>query len=393
MVKCNLKSSLLIYEGLIVFLKQRMNKLTHNRISLAQVSLTILVWLLLFSTPFLVGDYSNGINWNLISKVWKEYSVLFLIFLINRFVLIPKLFFQGKRRLYFISIISIILLFSTMLFFSQFILANRPRSLVNQRPPLREQVMPPPPSSNRAIPPPNRFQNPREIIPPFANLLVISILLIGFDSGLMFFSKWMKSEQIKLKVEKESIQNKMAFLQNQVSPHFFMNTLNNIHALIDISASEAKESIIKLSRMMDYMLYESQTNKNPVTHEMKFIKSYVDLMKLRIKDDVDLTLDIPDNLPDIKIPPLLTVAFIENAFKYGVSYKTPSFIHIQVEATPTYFSLSVKNSMHQRTEKRKSSGLGIENTRSRLELIYGKEYQLDIITKNSIFDVYLNVPV
>ena len=380
-----------------------MKNLTLNRNSQAQLALSVLVWMLLFATPLLVSDFTNGINWNLITKIWKEYSVLFLIFLVNRYVLIPRLFFKGKRRFYFLSIVSIILLFSATLFFMQYIFTGdrgkEHRPPINQRPYPQEQALRPTPEKDLSPPdeqafrPPPDLRRPLNVIPPFANLLVISILLIGFDSGLMFFSKWMQSEQHKLKVEKENIRNKMAFLQNQVSPHFFMNTLNNIHALIDIDTTEAKEAVIRLSRMMDYMLYESQSEKIPVTEEMRFIRSYVELMKLRITDDVDLILDIPETLPHIKLPPLLTVAFIENAFKYGISYEKHSYIHIQIEASEKDFTLKVKNLINKEVEKRKSSGLGIENTRKRLELIYGKSYQLDITTIDNSFEVYLNVPV
>lgn len=359
------------------------------RIGRGQTFIIAFVWLLLFAMPVLFGEQPYGLNWEHILRIWSQYLVVFAIFLVNRFFLIPQFFFKGKKALYFVSIVLIIAVFTTLVFVQS-------RDMIrNQQRPLREI----PPHARFERRPAFRFQEAmtprgREFIPPYGNLLILSILLIGFDSGLIFFSKWMESEQNKLKAEKESIKNKMDFLQTQISPHFFMNTLNNIHALVDLDTEEAKKSIIKLSQLMDYMLYESQTSKVPVKQELEFISSYVDLMKLRYPQQVDILLDIPTELPDVKIPPLLTISFIENAFKYGISYEAPSFVHMHINVTEKQFSIRVRNSVHPGKEKRKNSGIGIENARNRLELIYGSKYELSINdASKDIFEVNLIIPV
>ena len=243
----------------------------------------------------------------------------------------------------------------------------------------------------KGLPPP--MEGAGYPVPPFANLLIMSVLLIGFDTGLVFSMKWMQSEQNRLKIEKESMENKMAFLQNQISPHFFMNTLNNIHALIDISSEEAQGAIIKLSEIMDYMLYESQTEKISLKKEMNFIKSYVELMKLRFTKDVDIILDIPEILPTVSIPPLLTISFLENAFKHGISYELPSFVHIKYEVVGSNLNFEISNSDHAKPEKSKNSGIGIKNSRHRLDLIYGNSYQLAINQSEQNFAITLNIPL
>lgn len=364
-----------------------------NNIDNVQLLLTVLVWMLLFAVPLMFGQYADEINWNHIFKIWQEYILLFIIFLANRFVLMPHLFFKGKRQYYFASIILLIIIFSAALYFID--LSARP-PLEMQPPPPQEGFGPPPgemiPGQGRPMGP-GKPQVPGGFIPPYANMLIISILLTGFDSGLMFFSKWMKTEQTKLKAEKESIANKMAFLQNQVSPHFFMNTLNNIHALIDIDAEEAKDAVIRLSKMMDYMLYESQSAKIGLEPEFDFIKSYVELMKLRYTDDVEVKLELPSIVPRVKIPPLITISLLENAFKYGISYQDKSFIHIKIDVDEDFFRFNIKNPIHKEIIKNKNSGIGIENTRNRLDLLFGKNYTLDIKTENNLFEANLIFPL
>lgn len=367
-------------------MKKNISKL---RIGRGQTFIIAFVWLLLFAMPVLFGEQPYGLNWTHILRIWSQYLVVFVIFLVNRFLLIPQFFFKGKKILYFVSVLLIIGVFTTLVFVQT---RNTPRMAERplRRIPPRARFERP----RRILPPPVFRRQNREFIPPYGNLLILTILLIGFDSGLLFFSKWMQSEQNKLKAEKESIKNKMDFLQTQISPHFFMNTLNNIHALIDIDAGEAKESIIKLSQMMDYLLYESQTSEVPLKQEMTFIRSYMDLMKLRYPDHVDIRLDISQELPDVKIPPLLTISFIENAFKYGISYEASSFIHIKISADEKRFTFHVQNSIHPGKERRKNSGIGIENARNRLALIYGNNYDLTINDKEkNVFEVTLNIPV
>ena len=364
-----------------IFMKGR------NNIKIAQHILILFVWLLLFAIPLLFGDFQENINWNHIFKIWKEYCLLLVIFMVNRYLLMPFLFFKNRRLTYIVSIAGIVLIISCILYFFQ------PRGI--GAPP--ERFHPPHPHNHLMNPPEfNPYipsHGPAEVVPPYANIIIMSILLVGFDSGLSFFSKWIQSEQNKLKAEKESIKNKMAFLQNQISPHFFMNTLNNIHALVDIDTNEAKNAIIKLSQMMDYMLYGSQIELIPLQKETNFLKSYIELMKLRVTNDIEIKANLQHDLPNLKIPPLLTISFIENAFKYGISYESSSYIYIQLSVTERYLLFSVENSVHRPKVEKKSVGIGIKNSRNRLDLIYGNSYELTIGESNHRFKVRLKIPV
>jgi hypothetical protein len=357
-----------------------MTKKIKVKASKFQLLLSVLIWVLILAIPVFFDKNENGMNWVHIFQVWKENSFILLIFLINRFILLPQLFFKGKRAVYIITITGVILMSSVVLLMQNGLPPKDLPRTEYQR--LEPKPLPPLP--------PKKGNN----IPPFANFLVRSILIIGFDTGLVFYMKWMQAEQNKIQLEKENVENKLAFLQNQISPHFFLNTLNNIHALIDINTEEAKQAIIKLSEMMNYMLYESQSDSIPLQREMAFIKSYVDLMKLRFTDEVDVLLEFPEYMPNINIPPLLTISFIENAFKHGISYDAPSFIHIQFMVKDKQLQCSIRNSDHAKTVGNENSGIGIRNAKSRLSLLYQNQYQLAIHQdKGKTFEVQLNIPL
>lgn len=352
---------------------------TNGNFGNALFMIMAFVWVLIFAIPLLTGDSNTRIDWHHVFKVWVDYSFVFVAFLVNHFLLFPQ-FLKGKRILYFVMVAILLAVFALVSYY------------LNQVDAPHMQVLKPPMNGQPGMaPPPGK--RPGDMMTPFGNLLIIGILIIGFDDGLSFAGKWLQAEQNKIMLEKENIEHKMSFLQNQVSPHFFMNTLNNIHALVDIDTEEAKEAIIRLSQMMAYLLYESQTSKISLQKEIDFIKSYVELMKLRFSEEVDVRLEIPATLPDIKLPPLLTISYIENAFKHGVSYEKPSFIHIRYVFKEKNLYFEVKNTIHAKAGKPKNSGLGLQNARNRLDLIYAEKYNLEINQyRNELFTVTLKLP-
>ncbi len=407
---CSLKNNLL--KGEIKFFntfeyqiepeEKQIPQMIKLRIGRFQQIITIFVWVLIFIIPLMFGEHRDGIiNWDHIIRIWIEYGIVFLIFLINRMILLPHLYFKNKRIKYFISLAAIFLVFGCIMYVREVYLQSDERERIEYEDPLtmershRGVERPDMPGSARAMDEQRLMRPPREFIPPYANLFMLTILLLGFDTGLKFSTKWLDSEQTKIKLEKENVENKMAFLQNQISPHFFMNTLNNIHALVDISTEEAKEAIIKLSRMMGYMLYESKTDKVPLKKEMEFITSYIELMKIRFTDEVEVELVIPEVLPPVSIPPLLTISYIENAFKHGISYTEPSFVRISFSFEKGRMTFDIINKVYDRKTADANSGVGVENARKRLELIYGKNYKLEIgkLPDDKLFAVNLNVPL
>lgn len=363
-----------------------MEKFRSNRIKFAELALLILIWVTILSIPLLFNNDAQTLG-DMDFSFLMTVIPLALIFIINRFVLVKRFLFRKQYINYFVSVVLLIGI-STV-----------GASLLHHGKP----NMPPPKGMNPSMRPihPPAFGNPPSInnpmkgrpIPEWTNLLIFSLLLVGFDTGIRSSFKLLDTEKEKAKLEKENVENQLAFLRNQISPHFFMNTLNNIHALIDIDSEEAKTSIIQLSKLMRHILYESEVDKVPIKKEMDFITNYVGLMKLRFSDKVEINLKMPDVLPNVSIPPILFVSFIENAFKHGISYNRESFVDISIGITDNWMNLKISNSKNQEESSDSASGIGVANTLKRLELIYKDNYQIEITDGKEVYSIYLNIPL
>ncbi len=383
------------------------NKLNH--LKYLGPSISIVFWLLLFASPLIFGNFEEGIDWEHILKVWRSFIPYLALFLLNRFVFLPFFFFRGKRWVYFISNVVLILGVAIGVHFYRTnviqpqppenrkeALAPRREAPPGERPPVpgerppRLRENPPPPRGRDGLPP---IQEAPKQLPPFLSFIVVSVLIVGFDTGLMISVKWTQSEQKRFRAEKENTESQLAFLRNQVSPHFFMNTLNNIHSLIDINPTEAKEAIIKLSKLMRHLLYDSEVNQIPLKKEIEFIGNYVELMRLRYSEKVKVEFHIPGQIPEKKIPPLLFTSFVENAFKHGISYQESSYIEITFLYESGQLFFIIKNSNPGIKKEQGPSGIGIENSRKRLDLIYGDRYALNIVDGKKEFTVTLKIPV
>ena len=174
-----------------------------------------------------------------------------------------------------------------------------------------------------------------------------------------------------------------------------MNTLNNIHALIDINTEDAKNTIIELSNMMRYLLYDTANGHTTLRKEVIFIQSYITLMQLRFPKKVAITFDVPDYIEDIEIPPMLFISFLENAFKHGVSYQKDSFVVFKLEQIGNKLKCIVKNSNFNITDNmdKSYSGIGLANIKKSLMLLFGNDYTLHIIENAQEYEIQLTIPI
>ena len=221
------------------------------------------------------------------------------------------------------------------------------------------------------------------------------LLLMGMNLGVKLYFKTQEDRDHQEMLEKQDLERQLEYLRYQVNPHFFMNTLNNIHALVDINPERAKTTIVELSKMMRYILYEGDKKLIPVQREVLFLKNYIELMRLRYSSRVSISLDIPEMMPDVMLPPLLLIIFVENAFKHGVSYAAPSFIDIKVTVTQEMLQFKCRNSRQEQKpdEKKKKGGVGLANARRRLDLLFPNQYNLEIKENDKEYDVQLEIPL
>lgn len=220
-------------------------------------------------------------------------------------------------------------------------------------------------------------------------IIAIMALTLGIGTSITTIQKWQYDKQRHQEMEQDKISSELSFLKAQINPHFFFNTLNNIYALTLVNAETSRKAIHQLSRMMRYVLYDTQNSTTQLSQEIAFIKDYISLMQLRLTEAVKIEFTSPQTLNDIAIAPMLFLPFIENAFKHGVSTTKESFIKIEVEQQGNSLSLKVVNSIikEQSSNLEDASGIGLNNTRRRLDLLYAGNYEL-LIDENLVDEIY-----
>lgn len=230
-------------------------------------------------------------------------------------------------------------------------------------------------------------------LPVYWNI-VLGLFMTCANTAIKMMYQSLRDEQAMEELKRQNLQAEMDYLKYQINPHFFMNTLNNIHALIDIDTEYAKNAVIELSKMMRYVLYESGHEIISLNRDIQFVQNYIGLMRIRYTDAVDIRVEYPHDLPpQVSIPPLLLIVFVENAFKHGVSYSKPSFIHMRIDYADGKVVSTIGNSLHSPQAEKHNAGIGLENVRKRLSLIYGpKNYSLDIEETKETYTVKLVIP-
>jgi hypothetical protein len=379
----------------------------------------LVLWALLFMAPVMslsVRSANTGIDfdWSEIFTVWKQYALYFLVFLIHNHLMAPMLVYRQQRWRYLALSAAIIVIFQV------YQCNHRPdfrqrkarRAMIeqidHQRPPMppdhREGDFEPRPDDHEGFEPrpdgPRRdgLRHERRQHPPLIFgqhdlvSIIILVLMLGMNLGVKLYFKQRSDQKHLAQLERQNLEQQLEYLKYQINPHFFMNTLNNIHALVDIDPEKAKSTILELSKMMRFMLYEGSKSVVPLEREMTFLQNYITLMKLRYTDKVRISVDVPASLPNKDVPPLMFITFVENAFKHGVSYRQESFIDIAMAIANDRLTFTCVNSRIPKEED-KHGGVGLANVRQRLDLIYGQNYQLDIRDEQTSYTVKLTLPL
>ncbi len=369
----------------------------------------IAMWLLLFSTPMLIliihaSSNSNlDIDWWTIMHIEEILAMYFVAFLVHNFLLAPMLLYKQQTWRYVCSILILVVAFIALQSWIRPIMHEQQRHRPRAEMPMMQRYYkadnfrddrPRPQFDDRPRP---QFKEPHPFIGPaeLTNTLAL-IFLMGMNLGVKLYYKTDKDRNRMQQLEKENLKQRLNYLRYQISPHFFMNTLNNIHALVDIEPEKAKKSIVELSKLMRHILYDGDTNISPLSDEVQFLQNYIALMKMRFTGMVKVNTDFPAMTSQKGIAPLILAIFAENAFKHGVSYKSPSNIDMTLRCHNNEFILfTCKNSKRKDGAKEKDldGGIGLRNVKNRLELIYGDRYHIDIKDTEDNYKVRLLLPL
>ncbi|UYZ62797.1 sensor histidine kinase [Hymenobacter weizhouensis] len=227
-------------------------------------------------------------------------------------------------------------------------------------------------------------------------VLLSTLLVMGLGTSVAAVQRGQHEAQLRQALEQEKLATELSWLKAQLNPHFFFNTLHNIYALTLIDGGQAREAIHRLSRMMRYVLYETQAGTVPLSQEVQFVRDYIELMQLRLTDNVHVHLDLPQPLHEAPMAPLLLLPFIENAFKHGTSALAPSHIRIELaQPTPHTLAVRVRNPVFadRPAALDEGSGIGLANTRRRLALLYPSRHTLTIteLTPSHEYEVHLTL--
>lgn len=341
-----------------------------KNLSVGENMLYSLVWAAIFLIPFLnahlMSEEINNLDNMIIS--WGKIAPYFFIFLVNNYILAPYLLLRHRYVWYAVCLLAIVGAIFGTIEILDFRYWQYDASL----------------KSKASLTELEWYWN-----------LLFGVMLAGANTMIKLYYRAIKIDQRMAVLERENIETQMEYLKYQINPHFLMNTLNNIHAMIDFDSDMAKRSVMDLSRMLRHILYDSDEQYTTLDKEVAFLENYIELMRIRYIEEVNIKLNTPDmnTCRKIKLPPLLFIVLVENAFKHGISYDKQSFIYIDIATYGKILSCTVTNSRHP-ARVAKSSGIGLKNISRRLKLLFDNDYKLRIEDDNEdIYRVELVIPI
>ncbi len=370
--------------------KRDINSVRNERI------LYFVVWTVIAILPVVLELWKfindSEFKWEFVFRWWIGMIPLILIFLIHNHFLLPKFMKKGRVRRYCLILLLILSAYGGV----QYLIDRPAHKEFKERP-----IPPRPPFGFGEAPQmrPPMLDMPEEMPPrPFPFPLLFKIMLaamtLGINVTISLAFTYNREQANRREQENKRLQEELKYLKQQISPHFLMNVLNNIHEMTEEDTKEAQNMILELSHLMRYVLYESENDMTTLAAEARFISSYVSLMKKRyIEDIVKINMDIQEEISeDIHIPPLLYISFIENAFKHGVSYSNETTIDIKLNEVNGKILFTCVNTIPHTRSTISTGGLGLSNIRRRLDLLYGEEYSLRIKQQDDRYSVTLIIP-
>ena len=329
-----------------------------SKFSRQEITLHVLCWgIVLFIPLFFFGphDSTDVMLRRFVRGLGGPLSYMFLFYL-NYLWLVPRFYFTNRKRAFFI--INLVAVAACLGFMFGWWELSRDF--------LADKVPAQPTDKQRHGPrPPMLFYNG-----------IALMLVVGLSLAISMSRRWQHVENERKAAEQNRVQAELTNLRNQLNPHFLLNTLNNIIALIAFDTDKAQTAIEELSRLLRHALYDNQQPHVPLYKEVEFMHNYIELMKIRVTNGVTITTDI-DVAPDDATPvaPLLFISLLENAFKHDISTAGKGMIHVAIHQHDGQVTCDIVNSNHPKRDNDKSgSGIGLEQVGKRLELMYPGHY-------------------
>lgn len=328
-----------------------------------EVAVHLITWCYIFLSPLLFKRSGESFDW----VRYLHGSLLPLVtcfaFYVNYFVLIPRfLLVKGKLTWFILSNVVLLAACQTCLEMQPVIFPPMDLHKPFHHRRFREQ-------GGKPFMIPHMFF----VIRGFLTM----VFAIGASVALKLSMRWRKSEQARAEAELGRSQAELKNLKNQINPHFLLNTLNNIYALTAFDQEKAQQAIQELSRLLRYMLYESQSDRVTLSKEVEFLQSYIALMKLRIYNEVEVktTFSFPEN-ENVEVAPFIFISLVENAFKHGINSMGASFIHISLKSDAHHLEFRCENSNMPKDQSDKApGGIGLSQVANRLKYAYPNRYE------------------
>ena len=342
-----------------------MQLIIKNRV---QIVVHISIWILLYGLTFYpVLNDARPIP----SDVFPKVIVIIILFYINYFYLVPE--YLLKKSVLFYILVSLGLLAISVFLNNHFYEPKFPNNFFF-----------------------NRIRPRGFMIMPYYKLFLNLGIPYVISAILRMYVEWKRNENLRLSVEKENIKSELQFLKAQLNPHFLFNSLNTIYALSVKKSPDTSEAIVDLSELMRYMIYEADKDLVPLNKEIDYIKSYIQLQRLRLSDSENVSLKITGEDRGRAVPPLMFISFIENAFKHGISQEIEvGTIQIVLQANKNEIYFEIENSkplLKKSHSIKQYDSIGLENIRKQLEILYDKNnYTLNIKEDNDTYLVSLKL--
>lgn len=343
-------------------------------------------WLLFFSLIISFDSLGNQQPFAALFSVSYLifYAVYLFIFYFNLVVLVPQLYLRRRYVLYIASIVLLLLGVYLAQPFDRIYNnhRNEPAFAGGSGP----RFPPPPGEENSALYRPDAGRQHIDIVS-----IVLFFMIWSLSTAIQIIRQWRITERRAAQAEAGKANAELSFLKAQINPHFLFNTLNNIYSLAVTGSPHTPGAILKLSGMMRYMTDEASRDFVSLEEEIECISNYIDLQRIRLNTQVSINFSVSGNTPGKEIAPLVLMTFIENVFKYGISSHESSEIIIKLFTGEQSVDFFCQNRIFSSKQKAGRTGIGISNTRKRLEHLYPSGHTLSIISKDDLYTVHLSL--